>query len=103
MKMTNTKQIIVLAAVVTATAALNTSADQAMPAAGPQKCYTGQVTSVDPQDRTLTVKSWAFSNKEFNLGANCSYELAGINNGTAGDLRPGQKVSVFYQDSQGVR
>ena len=92
-----------LAAVLTATSVLNARADQPAPAAGPEKTYTGQVVSVDPQDRMLNVKSWMFSNKEFNLGANCTYVLLGVNNGTVGDIRPGQKITVHYVDSQGVR
>jgi Cu/Ag efflux protein CusF len=103
MKMSKTKQTMVLAAVMTATAAFNAPADQATPAAGPEKCYTGQIVSIDPQNRTLSVQSWMLSKKEFNLGDKCAYVVWGINNSTAGDLRPGQKVSVVYQDSHGVR
>jgi predicted RNA-binding protein len=97
------KQTMALAAVLTATSVLNARADQPAPTAGPEKTYTGQVVSVDPQDRMLNVKSWMFSNKEFNLGANCTYVLLGVNNGTVGDIRPGQKITVHYVDSQGVR
>jgi len=97
------KQTMVLAVVLTTTSALNARADQPMAAAGPEKTYTGQVVSVDPQDRILDVKSWMFSNKEFNLGANCAYVLVGVNNGTVGDIRPGQKITVRYVDSHGVR
>ncbi len=94
---------MVLAAVLTATSGFNARADQPMSAAGPEKTYTGQVISVDPQDHMLNVKSWMFSNQEFNLGANCTYMLLGVNNGTVGDIRPGQKITVRYVDSQGVR
>jgi len=103
MKTNTIKQTMALAAMVTATAALSARADQPAPAAGPERIYTGQVVSVDPQNRTLDVKSWALSSKEFNLGNNCTYEMAGINNGTAGDIRPGQRITVRYLDSQGVR
>jgi Cu/Ag efflux protein CusF len=100
-----TKQTMALAAVVTAATAFSASAlaDQTMPAAGQEKSYTGQIVSVDPQDHTLSVKSWALSKKEFNLGNNCAYMLPGVNNGMSGDLRPGQKVTVSYQDLHGVR
>jgi hypothetical protein len=97
------KQTMALAAVLTATSVLNARADQPAPIAGPEKTYTGQVVSVDPQDRMLNVKSWMFSNKEFNLGANCTCVLLGVNNGTVGDIRPGQKITVHYVDSHGVR
>ncbi len=103
MKMTKTKQAIGLAAVLTGTAALNALGDQSMPAAGAEKNYTGEIISVDPQEHMLRVKSWMLSKKEFNLGDNCAYELWGINNGAAGDLRPGQKITVCYQDSHGVQ
>jgi hypothetical protein len=100
-----TKQTMVMAAVLTATAAFNASAsaDQNMPAARSEKFYTGVVTSVDPQDHTMKVKSWLVSKREFNLANNCTYALLGVNNGTAGDLRPGQKVTVSYQDLHGVQ
>jgi hypothetical protein len=97
------KQTMVLAAVLTTTSVLNARADQPMAAGGPEKTYTGQVVSVDPQDRMLNVKSWMFSNKDFNLGANCAYVLLGVNNGTVGGIRPGQKITVRYVDSHGVR
>lgn len=102
MKMTKIQETLVLAAVMTTTA-FNALADQARPPTGPQECYSGKIVSVDPQDRMVTVRSWLLSEKQFNLGANCSYALWGVNNGTAADLRPGQEVSVMYQDSQGVR
>lgn len=101
--------MLVLAAVLTATAAANAVADQTAPAgqptpaAGPEVNYTGKVIAVDPQNHTLTVKSWLLSQKEFNLGANCTYSMVGVNTGTANDLRPGQKVTVTYQTSHGVR
>jgi Cu/Ag efflux protein CusF len=99
-----TKHTMVLAAVLTGTAALNgsASADQNMPAAGSEKSYTGVVTSVDPQDHSMRVKSWLVSKREFNLANNCTYALLGVNNGTAIDLRPGQKVTVRFQVLHGV-
>ena len=106
MKMTKTtKQTMALATVLTTTAAFNASvlADQTTSTAGPERCYTGEVVSVDPQDHTLYVKSWLLSKKEFNIGNNCVYVLVGANNGTTGDLRPAEKVTVHYQDSHGVR
>ena len=89
------------AAVLTATAAFRASADQLATAARPESSYTGTVVSVDPQDHTLTTKGFIFS-KKFNLGAACEYTLLDNGAGTAGDLRPGEKVRVSYQDAQGV-
>jgi predicted RNA-binding protein len=104
MKTSKVKQTMVLASVMTAAAALSASADQAaMPAGGPESWYTGKVMSVDPQNHMVGVRSWFLSRKEFSLGDNCAYSFPGINNGTVADLRPGQKITVRYVDSQGVR
>ncbi len=86
----------------TATAALRASADQVTPAATPEKSYTGMVTSIDPQEHELSVKKWMFLNKKFNLGDGCAYTLVDKGTGAIGDLRPGQKVTVRYQDAHGV-
>jgi len=87
-------------------ATLATPADHATPTAGPEKCYTGTVVTVDPKERRLSVKEWALSRKTFTLGDNCAYALlfttVANNHGTANDLRPGEKVTVGYQDAHGV-
>jgi Cu/Ag efflux protein CusF len=90
------------AAVLTAIAAFRASADQPATAAKPEKSYTGTVVSVDPQEQVLSVKSWLLSEKAFNLGDKCAYTLLDKNDGTANDLRPGQKVTISYQESHGV-
>lgn len=77
-------------------------ADEQATKARPEKTYTGMVVSTDTKEHVLTVKGWAFSKKTFNLGGNCSYELAGISPATSSDIRSGQKVTVTYQDAQGV-
>ncbi len=94
----------VLAAALT-TAAFSASADQAATAAKPEKSYTGTVVSVSPQEHRMSVREWALSKKTFNLGENCTYDMLFTtpgNNGTANDLRPGEKVTVNYQTSHGV-
>jgi len=91
----------VCAAVLTATAVFRASADQAMTAARPEKSYTGTVAAVDPKENTLEIKGLVLS-KKFNLGAACTYTLLDNGTGTFGDLRPGEKVRVSYQDAQGV-
>lgn len=91
--------------VLTATAAYRASADDASAnatAAKPDKTYTGTVVSVNPQEKMLDVKGFLFSKKDFNLGDNCAYSIVGQENGAMGDLRPGQKVTVSYQDVHGV-
>jgi predicted RNA-binding protein len=100
---TKVKQTMMLAAVLATAAALNVAADQTQPVSGPEDWYTGQVMSVDPHNRTVDLKSSMLSNKEFSLGTSCSFGLLGINNGTMNDIRPGQKLTVRYFESQGVR
>jgi hypothetical protein len=102
MKMKKTKNwLAVCAALFTATAVLRASADSTATAVKPEKSYTGTVVSVDPQEHTLKAMGFVFS-KEFNLGAECTYTLLDNITGTINDLRPGEKVTVGYQDSHGV-
>ena len=91
----------VCAAVLTATAVFRASADQTATTARPEKSYTGTVVSVDPKENTLEIKGFVLS-KKFNLGAACDYTLLDKSPGTANDLRPGEKVTVSYQDAQSV-
>lgn len=83
-----------------------TPANPPATAATPERSYTGTVISVNPQERELRVKAWALSKKTFNLGDNCAYALLFTtmqnNHGTANDLRPGEKVTVGYEDAHGV-
>ena len=88
--------------VLTATAAITALADQAATAARSEKSYTGTVTAVDPNERMLSVKGWTMMNKKFNLGDNCAYTLLDKNAGTINDLRPGEKVTINYQNASGV-
>jgi hypothetical protein len=82
-------------------AALPSAADQATTAANPDKSYAGTVVSVNPDGRTIEVRGILFS-KEFNLGENCAYVLWNKSAGSINDLRPGEKVTVAYQDANGV-
>jgi len=87
-----------------ATAAYRASADGTSTkttAAKPDKTYTGTVVSVNPNEHRLDVKGFLFS-KEFNLGDSCAYKMAGAQTGAIDDLRPGQRVTVGYQDANGV-
>jgi hypothetical protein len=76
-------------------------ADPAAPAAKPDETYTGTVLSVDPKGRTLDLKAFLFT-KKFQLGDKCAYALCDKPEGAITDLRPGEKVTVFYQDASGV-
>lgn len=98
---TKTCWAVVGAAIITMTAAYHASADQAATPAKPDKTYTGTVIAVDLKEHTLQTKGFLFK-KKFNLGDACSYAMLGQNAGTASDLRPGEKISVAYQDVGGV-
>jgi Cu/Ag efflux protein CusF len=97
--------LAVLTVVLTVTAAYRTSADDASAkavAAKPDKTYTGTVVSIDPKENMLDVQGYPFSTKKFNLGDNCTYTIVGQDTGAIGDLRPGQRVTVGYQNAHGV-
>ena len=107
MKTTRLKNgMAVCAAVLTATAGYRVLADEAAataPVAKPEATYTGTVISVDPKESVLEVRGLLpFSHKQFNLGDTCTYTIVGQDSGAVGDLRPGQRVTVGYQDANGV-
>ncbi len=85
----------------TATAAFRASADQAATGARPEKNYTGTVVAVDPKDLTIEARGFLLS-KKFNLGTACTYTLLDNQAGAITDLRPGEKITVSYQDADGV-
>ena len=85
----------------TMAAALESLADDATMAGIPHKSYTGTVVSVDAKEHTLGLKG-TFLSKTFNLGDNCTYTLVDKPAGAIGDVRPGQRVMVVYQESHGV-
>jgi Cu/Ag efflux protein CusF len=89
------------ASVIALTMAFPSSADQAASAVKPDKSYTGMVKAIDPKERTLEVSGLIWS-KKFSLGDNCAYVQWDKSAGAMGDLRPGEKVTVSYQENQGV-
>ena len=96
---------VVCLSALTATVAYRTSADDASAnatAAKPDKTYTGTIVSIDPKEHMLDVRGFPFSSKKFNLGDTCAYTIVGQDTGAVGDLRPGQKVMVGYQNAHGV-
>ena len=96
---------VVCLSALTATVAYRTSADDASAnatAAKPDKTYTGTIVSIDPKEHMLDVRGFLFSSKKFNLGDTCAYTIVGQDTGAVGDLRPGQKVMVGYQNAHGV-
>ena len=82
-------------------AVLTSTTGKSATAAHLNKSYTGQVVSVDPKENTLKVKRFVQS-KTFNLGAACNFILADTIAGTVNDLRPGEKVTVSYQNAYEV-
>jgi len=101
MKTTSHTWMAVCASGMTAMATFTASADQPATAVRPEKHYTGTVVSVDPKEHTLNAKWFLFSRK-FSLGDNCAYVLLDQPAGAIGDLRPGEKVTINYQDASGV-
>ena len=96
---------VVCLSALTATVAYRASADDASAnatAAKPDKTYTGTIVSIDPKEHLLDVRGFPFSSKKFNLGDTCAYTIVGQDTGAIGDLRPGQKVMIGYQNAHGV-
>ena len=85
-----------------AATAMPALADSSATTTRPEQTYTGMIVSVDRNEHLLAVRSWVFSKKTFNLGTDCSYALLGKSPADAADLHAGQKVTVTYQDAQGV-
>jgi hypothetical protein len=99
------------AAVIAASAAFRTSAGYAGESASPDThashtdktyTYTGTITDFNPREQMMKVQNWTMFHKSFNLGRSCTYVLSGNITGSTNDLRPGEKVTVYYQKVQGV-
>ena len=83
------------------TGALTSLADDIATNVIPHKSYTGTVASVDAKEHTLALEGF-FTSKTFNLGDNCAYTFADKGAGAIGDLHPGQRVEVAYQEMHDV-
>lgn len=72
----------------------------------PGKNYTGIVSCVDTNEHIFQIKRPLLPARQFAYGDNCEitflYTMLRNGGGTSGDLRPGEKVTVSYQDSHGV-
>jgi len=100
----NIRAAVCLASLTLMTAATAT-ADPPTPAAmaQPEKCYTGLVTTVDPAERSVSVRRpWRIFHLHFSLGEHCAYAMLDKNPGTINDLRPGEEVRVSCRDAYGV-
>jgi Cu/Ag efflux protein CusF len=82
------------------TTALVAQADEPK-AATKDRTLTGTVKAVDAKERTVTVKRYLFL-KSFHLGDHCTVSIGEKKDASIGDLRPGQKIQVTYQDAAGV-
>lgn len=91
----------VFAVVLTLTAITSLADEQAATTAKHDKTYEGTIVSVNPSDRTLDVKGWLLT-KQFNLGGSCAFVMLDKPLGAIGDLRPGEKITVSYQNASGV-
>jgi predicted RNA-binding protein len=79
------------------------TAAAAQPAASPvkDKEFRGRVDSVNIEEHTVTVMG-LFRHRTFDLGNDCSITRWDNTAGAINDLRPGEKVTVGYQDTHGV-
>ena len=94
-------RMAVCALALTLAGAITALADDTATNAIPNKSYTDTVVSVDPKENLLVLDGF-FANKTFNLGDKCTYTFADKGAGTIGDLRPGQRVEVVYQEMHDV-
>ncbi len=63
--------------------------------------FTGALTAIDLSDRTVKAKTM-LGTRMFNLASGCSIVLDGKTDGHMRDLRPGQTVTISYDDVNGV-
>jgi Cu/Ag efflux protein CusF len=91
----------VCVSVLTMAGALTSAADDTATNEIPHKSYTDTIVSVDAKEHVLVMEGF-FANKTFNLGDKCTYTFADKGAGTIGDLHPGQRVEVDYQEAHDV-
>ncbi len=73
------------------------------PSAG-EKCgktWRGTMTALDTRDNSITVKH-AWRTRTFHLGEHCVIAAVDKKEATLGDLSPGEKVMIYYQNAEGV-
>jgi hypothetical protein len=63
--------------------------------------FTGTVEAIDADARTLKAQH-LLSEKKFNLAKDCPIVIGGKSDGKLSDLRIGDKLSVYYEDLDGV-
>jgi len=63
--------------------------------------FTGTLTAIDLEEKTLKAKA-GFSSKKFNVADNCAIVINGRTNGRLSDLKPDDKLVFNYDDINGV-
>ena len=63
--------------------------------------FTGTLTAIDLAERTVKAKTM-LGTRRFNLASGCSIVLDGKTDGHMRDLRPGETVTISYDDINGV-
>jgi hypothetical protein len=63
--------------------------------------FTGSLTAIDLEDRTIKAKS-AFDTKKFNLADNCAIVINGRMDGQLADLKPNDRLMFSYDEIEGV-
>lgn len=66
-----------------------------------EKTCSGIVRSVNPKEHTLSLKTF-WSTRTFNAGDNCRISTDNESKASLADLHAGQKVTVQYENAQGV-
>ncbi|HXR04467.1 MAG TPA: DUF5666 domain-containing protein [Verrucomicrobiae bacterium] len=65
------------------------------------KIFKGTVTAVDQKEKTVSARDF-WGTKTFNVADNCKVSLEDQPAASLGELRPGQKVEVGYENAHGV-
>jgi hypothetical protein len=63
--------------------------------------FTGKLTAVDMDNRTMKAKS-LFDSRRFNLADNCAILINGKTGGQLSDLKLGEPLTFSYQDVNGI-
>jgi hypothetical protein len=64
--------------------------------------FTGTLTAIDLNDRTVKAKSF-LDTKQFNLADDCAVVINGKLDGKLSELRLGEKLNLSYDDLNGVK
>lgn len=67
-----------------------------------EKTWEGTLTAVDTANHTVTAKHWLVT-ETFHMGKNCTIAAVDKKDVALGELLPGEKVKIRYQNAEGVR